>query len=69
MSKKFHEFSEEEMITLVNQVPIYIANWMRELGIRQFTDINEQNDIYESVKKVILEHWEKARALHGDGEE
>lgn len=69
MTKNFHEFSEEEIITVVNQLPIYIGQWMREVGIRQVSDINEGDDIYESVKKVIMEQWEKARTLHGESEE
>lgn len=69
MSKNFHEFSEEEIATVVNQLPIYIGQWMREVGIRQVSDINEGDDIYESVKKVILERWSEARSLHGESEE
>lgn len=66
MSKNLHEFSEEEVITVVNQLPIYIGQWMREVGIRQVSDINEGDDIYESVKKVIMEQWVKERELHGE---
>ena len=69
MSKNFHEFSEEEIATVVNQLPIYIGQWMREVGIRQVSDINEGDDIYESVKKVMMEQWTKARDLHGMSEE
>ena len=69
MSKNFHEFSEEEIATVVNQLPIYIGQWMREVGIRQVSDINEGDDIYESVKKVILERWSEARSLYGESEE
>ena len=66
MSKNLHEFSEEEVITVVNQLPIYIGQWMREVGIRQVSDINKGDNIYESVKKVIMEQWGKERELHGD---
>ncbi len=69
MSKKFHQFSEEEIAIVVNQLPIYIAKWMREAGIRTGPDINGGNDFYEPVKKIILEQWEKARELHGEGED
>ncbi len=66
MSKNLHEFSEEEVITVVNQLPIYIGQWMREVGIRQVSDINEGDNIYESVKKGIMEQWVKERELHGE---
>lgn len=69
MNKKLHEFSEEEIVTVVNQLPIYIGKWMREVGIRQESGINEGNDIYESAKKVIMEQWEKERGLHGESAE
>ena len=69
MSKNFHDFSEEEIVTVVNQLPIFIGQWMREVGIRQVSGINEGDDIYESVKKVILEQWAKERELHGESAE
>lgn len=69
MSKNFHEFSEEEIETVVNQLPIFIGQWMREVGIRQASGINEGDHIYEPVKKVILEQWANARSLHGESEE
>lgn len=69
MSKNFHDFSEEEIVTVVNQLPIFIGKWMREVGIRQVSGINEGDDIYESVKKVILKQWAKERELHGESAE
>ena len=66
MSKKFHHFSEDEIATVVNQLPIYIAQWMRETGIRPGPDINGGDDFYEPVKRLILEQWEKARVLHSE---
>jgi len=68
MSKNFHEFSEEEIVAVVNQLPIYIGQWMREVGIRQVSHIDEGDDIYESVKKVIMERWSEARSLQGESE-
>jgi len=69
MIKNFHEFSEEEIVTVVNQLPIYIGQWMREVGIKQVSDINEGAHIYDSVKKVMMEQWTKARDLHGVSED
>jgi len=69
MSKKFQDFSEDEIITAVNQIPIYIATWMREVGIRKLSEIDEENDIYDAVKKVIMDAWERAKEMHGDSEE
>ncbi|MDT8316746.1 MAG: hypothetical protein RQ824_01995 [bacterium] len=66
MNKNLHEFSEEEIITVVNQLPIYIGQWMREVGIRQISDFNEGERIYESLKQVMMEQWAKARDLHGE---
>ena len=69
MNKNLHDFSEEEIVTVVNQLPIYIGQWMREVGIRQVAEAGEGENIYESVKEVIMEQWAKARELQGSIEE
>lgn len=63
MTKKLHELSEEEILSAVNQVPVYIAQWMKEVGIKYGSDTSDGYDIYDLVKKTILEQWMKARGI------
>jgi len=62
-AKKLHEFSEKEIIAAINQMPVFVAQWMKEVGIKYGSDLNEGYDIYEPVKKAILDEWLKAREI------
>lgn len=67
--KMLYQLSEEEINDALNQVPIYIAQWMRAAGIKASSEADDGYDIYGPVKETILKQWEKARKLHPENED
>lgn len=60
-SKKIYEFTETEIKKALTNLPNYIADWMKEVGIKYGSDMNDGYDIYEPTKKAIFEQWETAQ--------
>ena len=61
MVKKLGEFSEAEITDAINQVPVYLAQWMKAMGIKPEPGSIEEPDLYEHVKKAIMKEWQAVR--------